>query len=569
MAYNYEYPYFDAGNYNSDWLINKMKELEETVVGLETFKYIGENEILDLNQQKQNSIAAFTSNFNVLNSPVSNVQRVTVTYGSETAYIQQLYDLTNFTVYTRNYSTASGWTAWKLTQNAPGTVISTDKHLTTGDFNDLPDNKALFLYTNAMQHAPVNGYGYLLTWKATNDASKIQVFFSTDKGFIYLRRFSGTNWGAWVEANHIDLTPYIKAVPSMKSGDNIDTIEKNRTTLATPEVANIPTHASYNILTIAPSDTNDQFQIAFQRDLYEIWLRVGNNGSWNNLTRNYKVLHRRTETQNLNNVSGGSYLNGYFSTPLSGYLYVQGVGIPGTDTDTYQIIMSSDSRLFIRFRNNATWSKHVELQPKSSTRSLTITSTAEDHSTDDEGRDRYMMGDNIYAESAKTMDNTYISLPGQSLLHSDEGKQSFKDAILAADLSDTDVIMTNLEMRDMDTPLDTIAEEVVALSDSIIAKNPMCELTLLSIPPIDTPLWGDELLDYTMPNGSTLRQVDDRLFKLSEEHAFTYVSFEYFYGAKNAKKREKNANLMKCLGEDFKTNKQYLRRVGTFIKRTM
>ena len=51
MAYNYEYPYFDAGNYNSDWLLHKMKELEETVIGLETFKYIGENEILDLNQQ--------------------------------------------------------------------------------------------------------------------------------------------------------------------------------------------------------------------------------------------------------------------------------------------------------------------------------------------------------------------------------------------------------------------------------------------------------------------------------------------------------------------------------------
>lgn len=562
MAYNYEYPYFDAGNYNSDWLIKKMKDLEETVIGLETFKYIGENEILDLNQQKQNSIAAFTSNFNVLNAPISNVQRVTVTYGSEPAYIQQLYDLTNFTVYTRNYSTASGWTAWKLTQNAPGTVMSTDKQLTTGDFNTLPDNKALFLYTNGMQHAPVNGYGYLLTWKATTDGAKIQVFFSTDKGFIYLRGYSGTNWGAWVEANHIDLTPYIKAVPYMKSGDNINTLEKNRTTLATRGVANIPSYEDFNILTLAPSDTNDQFQIAFERESNEIWLRTGNNGSWTNLTRNYNVLHRSFETQDLNNVVAGSYFSGYFSTPLSGYLYVQGVGYPGDSTDAYQIIVSSNSRLFIRFRNGSNWHNYVEFQPKSSTRSLTITSTSEDHSTDDEGRDRYMMGDNIYHEVSKTMDNTYISLPGQSLLHSDEGKQSFKDAILDADLSDTDVIMTNLEMWDMDIPLDTIAEEVAALSDAIIAKNPMCELTLLSIPPIDIPLWGDELLDYTMPNGSTLRQVDDRLFKLSEEHAFTYVSFKYFYDAQNV-------NLMKYRGDDFKTNKQYLRRVGSFIKNTM
>lgn len=29
MAYNYEYPYVDPEQYNSDWLVNKVKELEE------------------------------------------------------------------------------------------------------------------------------------------------------------------------------------------------------------------------------------------------------------------------------------------------------------------------------------------------------------------------------------------------------------------------------------------------------------------------------------------------------------------------------------------------------------
>lgn len=560
MAYNYEYPYFDAGNYNSDWLINKMKELEETVIGLETFKYIGENEILDLNQQKQNSIAAFTSNFNVLNSPVSNVQRVTVTYGSETAYIQQLYDLSNFTVYARNYSAGTGWSGWKIVQYKPSFTMHEDDTITNID--NIPDNITARINGSHVPNSPTKNYGYMINIKSESPNRYIQIWIDTGNYFIYVRYYNSINWSAWVEANHIDLTPYIKAVPYMKSGDDINTLEKNRTTLATQEVANIPSYGYFNILTLAPSDTNDQFQIAFQRDVNEIWLRTSNNGSWNNLTRNYKVLHRAVETQDVNGITGATYLSGYFSTPLSGYLYVQGVGDPGSSTDAYQLIISSNSRLFARFRNNATWNNYVEFQPKSSTRSLTITSTPEDHSTDDEGRDRYMMGDNIYAESAKTMDNTYISLPGQSLLHSEEGKQSFKDAILAADLSDTDKIMTNLEMWDMDIPLDTIAEEVAALSDAITAKNPMCELTLLSIPPIDIPMWGDELLDYTMPNGSTLRQVDDRLLRLSEEHPFSYVSFEYFYGAQNA-------NLMVCLAEDFNTNKQYLRRVGSFIKNTM
>ena len=561
MAYNYEYPYFDAGNYNSDWLLHKMKELEETVIGLETFKYIGENEILDLNQQKQNSIAAFTSNFNVLNSPVSNVQRVTVTYGSEAAYIQQLYDLTNFTVYTRNYSTAGEWTAWKMTQNKPGTNLHTTPLLNSGSLNDMQSNTATIANGSGVQNAPTRNLGFVITWNADDLNDKIQLWFDMINSFCYIR-YANPNWQPWLELNHINLTPYIKAVPKMTTGDNINTLEKNRTTLATQEVANIPSHSNFNILTICPSDTNDQLQIAFDRSKNEIWLRPGNNGSWTNTIRNYTVLHRTSDKSNPEMYVGARFGNYNFSAPISNYAGILSIGYDDATADTYQIGLSSDRRLFSRFRNNAKWTPLYYYQHVASTRALTITSTPEEYSTDAEGKSRYIMGENMYSEVADSMYNTYISLPGQSLLHSDEGKQSFKDAILAADLSDTDVIMTNLEMWDMDIPLDTIAEEVAALSDAIIAKNPMCELTLLSIPPIDIPLWGDELLDYTMPNGSTLRQLDDRLFRLSEEHAFKYVSFEYFY-------KTQNANLREYLIDDFNTNKQYLRRVGTFIKRKM
>lgn len=559
MAYNYEYPYFDAGNYNSDWLIKKMKELEETVIGLETFKYIGENEILDLNQQKQNSIAAFTSNFNVLNAPISNVQRVTVTYGSETAYIQQLYDLTNFTVYARNYSTASGWTAWKLTQNAPGTVISTDKQLTTGDFNTLPDNKALFLYTNAMQHAPVNGYGYLLTWRSTNDAAKIQVFFSTDNGSIYLREFSGSTWNEWVKANHIDLTRYL-SLSTINDGIDLNDISNilNRYGYVR-DASNRPVSNNGFVFTYGESST--ALQMYFSPNTLKLYWRyyTGAWTPWHDGTSNYSVLHRADDSPNSETYFGARFGNYNFSAPISNYAGILSIGFDAPTADTYQIGLSSDKRLFSRFRNNSHWTSLYYYQHVASTKALTITSTPKEHSIDAEGKSRYLMGENMYSEVADSMYNTYISLPGQSLLHSDEGKQSFKDAILAADLSDTDVIMTNLEMWDMDIPLDTIAEEVAELTDAIIAKNPMCELTLLSIPPIDIPLWGDELLDYTMPNGSTLRQVDDRLFRLSEERAFTYISFDYFYGTQNA-------NLMIHLADDFNTNKQYLRRVGSFIK---
>lgn len=562
MAYNYEYPYFDAGNYNNDWLLRKMKELEETVIGLETFKYIGENEILDLNQQKQNSIAAFTSNFNVLNSPVSNVQRVTVTYGSETAYIQQLYDLSKYTVYTRNYSTATGWTAWKLTQNAPGTVIDTDEVMTTGDFNSLPDNKALLLKTEGMLNAPINGYGYLLTWKPTNDNAKLQVFFSNSNKFIYIRNFTGTAWSPWVEANHMDLTPYLK-LSTISDGIDLNNISNilNRYGYVR-NAGHRPVSNNGFVFTYGSSST--ALQMYFSPTTFKLYWRyyTGAWTAWYDGTSNETVLHRGNDNPNSEMYIGARFGNYNFSAPISNYAGILSIGHDDATADTYQIGLSSDRRIFSRFRNNSKWTELYFYQHVASTRALIITSTPEEQSTDAEGKTRYIMGRNMYSEVADSMYNTYISLPGQSLLHSDEGKQSFKDAILAADLSDTDVVMTNLEMWDMDIPLDTIVEEVQSLAEAITAKNPMCELTLLSIPPIDIPRWGDEMLDYTMPNGSTLRQVDDRLFRLSEEHPFSYVSFEHFYGAQNA-------NLLKCLGRAFNTNKQYLRRVGSFIKNAM
>lgn len=562
MAYNYEYPYFDAGNFNIDWLLQKIKELEETVIGLETFKYIGENEILDLNQQKQNSIAAFTSNFNVLNAPISNVQRVTVIYGSESAYIQQLYDLSNYTVYARNYSASSGWTAWKMTQNAPGTVLTTDKHIYTGDFNTLPDNTALFLYTNNMENAPINGYGYLLTWKSTNDGNRIQIFFSIENGFIYMRNFDGTSWIPWYEANHIDLTRYLR-LSTINDSIDLDNISNilNRYGYVR-NASNRPISSNGFVFTYGGSST--ALQMYFSPTTFKLYWRyyTGAWTPWYDGTSNYSVLHRAIDNSNSETYIGARFGNSNFSDPISNYAGILSIGYDDATADTYQIGLSADRRLFSRFRNNDMWTDLYYYQHVSSTKSLTITSTPEEHSTDIDGNSRYIMGENMYSEVADSMYNTYISLPGQSLLHSDEGKQSFKDAILAADLSDTDVIMTNLEMWDMDIPLDTIAEEVAALSDAITEKNPMCELTLLSIPPIDIPLWGGDLLDYTMPNGSTLRQVDDRLFRLSEEHPFNYVSFEYFYDAQKA-------NLMECIGEDLKTNKQYLRRLGSFIKKTM
>lgn len=561
MAWNYEYPYFDAGYYNIDWLLHKIKELEETVIGLETFKYIGENEILDLNQQKQNSIATFTSNFNVLNAPISNVQRVTVTYGSETAYIQQLYDLANFTVYTRNYSTASGWTAWKMTQNKPGTNLHTTPLLNSGNLNDMQSNTATIAHGNGVQNAPTHNWGFIITWNAADLDDKIQLWFDMSNSFCYIR-YANPNWNPWLELNHIDLTPYLKSINVYTTGDDLNALPKNRITLALDKATNIPIrNGNFHVMSLGSSNSNDQMQIAYQRGANEIWLRTNVTGTWINLTKNRKLLHK-SDVNDSNNVTSNTYYPGtVVNSPEGKATSLIGFGQSETG-DCYQIGVTADSNFATRFGANGNYSQWSFYAHQSSRTVNVVGNIPYTETTLDDGTIMSMYGDNIYSEIATDVKLDYTSLPAQSLLHADEGKQSFKDAILSADLSDTDVVMTNLEMWDMDIPLETIVEEVLSLAEAITAKNPMCELTLLSIPPIDIPLWGDELLDYTMPNGSKIRQLDDRLFRLSEDNAFTYISFEYFYDAQNA-------NLMEYLGEDFKTNKQYLRRVGSFIKNTM
>ena len=49
MAYNYEYPYTDPNRYNDDWLINKIKEVEDIRVhgniGVTTSQQMIESEL--------------------------------------------------------------------------------------------------------------------------------------------------------------------------------------------------------------------------------------------------------------------------------------------------------------------------------------------------------------------------------------------------------------------------------------------------------------------------------------------------------------------------------------------
>lgn len=75
MAYNYEYPYTDPERGNADWLIMKMKELEEKIVGIEDTILASAKEYVDLQMLPyQNQISGLRSEFEAFKRNITSEQ---------------------------------------------------------------------------------------------------------------------------------------------------------------------------------------------------------------------------------------------------------------------------------------------------------------------------------------------------------------------------------------------------------------------------------------------------------------------------------------------------------------
>lgn len=462
MAYNNEYPYFDSGQFNVDWMLNKIKKIEEDLSGTKTYDYKGENEVLDLNDLRPNSMASFTENFNVLNAPVSGVRRFVFTNGSTTGGLQRCYDLKTMEVYARSFTITNSaviWASWVKTQLKPGTVLTTGKYIFTGDFNTLENNKVLFLYTNNMQNAPRNGYGYLITWKPDNDGAKIQIFFSTENFFIYIRSFSGSIWSPWHEANHIDPTPYFK-------------------------YSSISDNADLNVLS--------------------------------------PILNKNGYVRNALNrpVSTNGYVFTYGNSGLAIQFYY-----PATAEHGYWRIYTGAW---------SSWRSGIKNQRASTREVLLASSLPINTSTDDNGKERTMIEENLYTETANSSNSEYLNCPGQSLYHSDPDAQSYSEAIRAReDLTSFNSIITNLEQWDMDIPLTELVEKTREFVQGIKDIHPLADIVILSVPPVDVPFLGEELYNYAWPSGNTLTEVDDALAALAQEVGFSYITWKEYKHIQN------------------------------------
>lgn len=539
MAYNHEYPYFDSGQFNVDWLLNTIKKIEEELSGTKTYDYKGENEVLDLNDLRPNSMASFTENFNVLNAPVSDVRRFVFTNGSVTGGFQRCYDIPKMEVYTRNFTITNGtyiWTSWEKTQNAPGLNIHNMPRFEKGSLNNLPLNTAVLVY-NAGQvtDTPTRNSGHALTLKSPNDGSILQVWFDLGNYFIYLR--SGLNgiWSAWQEANHIDFTNYMKYY-SASVGTDLNTYIKQACTYVIDAINKPQGSGNGFLLVFGVQDGVIQYYYDWQLQHLHIRTKISSSwGAWLDVMSNEKILHRGTNLHP-NNMYGARFNSGSF-TGL-GYAFVMGVGIDSTTTDTYQIGLTANSDLIARFRNNASWGNWVHYQKIAARTSLISSSVNSVISHDDDGNERVMLSDNLYSEFSYSTIPTFIDCPGQSLYHSDPDAQSYSEAILAReDLTNFDTIITNLEQWDMDIPLSELVEKTREFVQGIKDIHPLADIVILSVPPVDVPFLGEELYSYAWPSGNTLTEVDDALTVLAQEAEFSYITWKDYKHINNTNLR--------------------------------
>ena len=253
-------------------------------------------------------------------------------------------------------------------------------------------------------------------------------------------------------------------------------------------------------------------------------------GAWGNVLLQPSILHR-SETLDGNEVIAANYYTGLLNkNQPENYAAIIGLGGRGLSSDQYQIAWTNTNNLYLRYHSSkGTWTHWIKFQQASTREALLVSSLPYNISTDDEGRERVMIEENMYSGTAADSNSEYLNCPGQSLFHADTDAHSYTEAILSRDdLQTFDSVITNLEQWDMDIPLPELVEKTRAFVEQLQAVNPLADIIILSVPPIDVPFLGEELYSYTYPSGNTLTEVDDALTALAQELGFSYITWKEY-----------------------------------------
>lgn len=551
MSYDYEYPYYDPSKFNVDWLLKKIKEIDETVLGLETYTYEGENKVLDLNDLRANSIASFTSNYNVLNSPVSNVRRIVTTEGSETGGMQKLYNLASMETYTRNYTVSSEsytWSSWVVTDYKPDTIMRSITVITNQNIDDMPPNTVTFVIGGGSQsNRPTNYNAYIIDWKSEGSVNRIQLWIDKGDQYIYIRFYSGT-WTNWFKTNPIDYTNIMKLM-----------------NVSTPSIGELAPN-KFSQCNFKPSQTwaGAPQAVYFKFDggiWYGICTSGMDMGRLISVSSNSDII--TTPLHNLPKYSVESVADLPIQSQCFVYITKEGLTEPkgygmafrystgfNESRDSTFLNLNFDGSIYMA-RSSAsnpisTWYKFQSTTTRALVANTYTMNERERTSVDD-----------MYTALPHNLNR--ISSPGQSFFRHDEGEQSFLESILSYDdIESFDNITSNLEMWDMEVPLEEMVSSLTSFINELSSLAPLTEFTLFSLPPVDVPFFGDELYTFEWPNGATLLEIDKTLHELASELGFNYVDFQSY-------KYINNTALLDTYGEELFSKKVYKNQLSKYV----
>ena len=142
-------------------------------------------------------------------------------------------------------------------------------------------------------------------------------------------------------------------------------------------------------------------------------------------------------------------------------------------------------------------------------------------------------------------DNVNHTMLSSTGLLYDAGEGNFLTNIKKESLTNYDCVLTHLWTADMGSsyPLGSIdstsgdgsiAGAIIELIEYMKESNGMCQLILVSVPPVSTTIYGDEVFTGNYGNGSNLNQLNEMVKQLAEKYHFIFLTWNnlnlsYYY----------------------------------------
>lgn len=546
MAYNQEYPYVDAQMFNIDWVLAKIKELDEAI-NVDAYKFIGENVYTDWNQAQPQTITYIPVGSLALNQAMEGSSGMLFTNGTPENLEQRFYAFSSGDMWYR--SARNGvWLMW-TNKDDDSSYFKGLPQSSTFNANNAEPNTYLYAYGNPANFPSGVSAGLCINYK-TLDNGILQAVYPT-VGTDFWKRIKTNDgvWGQWMNVN--DYSNFFKRMGQSEPIDANTAIENGYYWADVANSQHLPNVTSLFVL-LLNFNMNDRnkIQLCIDFNTGEIWKRDMNGAVWRGWTSNNLKAINSMQFTNADTMALNSYqfCSNMGNTPAT-YGYLFEFDSLGTSNVMQLFIPLSGSAIYARNTNNKpSWSNPWRTLG-TGTNALSLLST--------QHTDLYSTA---LSRSYNTM-STDESTKGSSFMHADTGYESFSDAILRRDLSDKDMVVTNLEMWDMDTPINELTARVSEVVTHIKETSPLTKFTLYSLPPIDVPFFGEELYTYVWPSGNTLTEVDDALLALSAEMGFKYVTWREY--------EHINDNNLLSLYDDLFNNDLYKHSLQSYIADTI